>query len=216
MNITLSLRMIIFFIVSLVLACTAMIVSFNLIMADGFSSPQMWKILLGGLAVVVPIGAIGAVLINSWLSPIRKCVIFAEAISAGHEDAKLEVYRTDCLGHLAESLRTMVSKLESQAHWYESILNTLPLSVSVTDNDMVWTFCNTNALGSMQKTCQSDVVGKHCSEKQGNICNTPQCGIEQLRMGNKQVINHMPNGKTMQIMLDFLKDRHGNVVGHVP
>ena len=95
MNITLSLRMIIFFIVSLVLACTAMIVSFNLIMADGFSSPQMWKTLLGGLAVVVPIGAIGAVLINSWLSPIRKCVIFAEAISAGHEDAKLEVYRTD-------------------------------------------------------------------------------------------------------------------------
>ena len=215
MNITLSLRMIIFFIVSLVLACTAMIVSFNLIMADGFSSPQMWKILLGGLAVVVPIGAIGAVLINSWLSPIRKCVIFAEAISAGHEDAKLEVYRTDCLGHLAESLRTMVSKLESQAHWYESILNTLPLSISVTDNDMVWTFCNTNALGSMQKTCQSDVVGKHCSEKQGNICNTPECGIEQLRLGNKQVINHMPNGKTMQIMLDYLRDSQGKAVGHV-
>ena len=215
MNITLSLRMIIFFIVSLVLACTAMLVSFNLIMADGFSSPQMWKTLLGGLAVVVPIGAIGAVLINSWLSPIRKCVIFAEAISAGHEDAKLEVYRTDCLGHLAESLRTMVSKLEAQAHWYESILNTLPLSVSVTDNDMVWTFCNTNALGSMQKTCQSDVVGKHCSEKQGNICNTPECGIEQLRLGNKQVINHMPNGKTMQIMLDYLKDSQGKNVGHV-
>ncbi len=215
MNITLSLRMIIFFIVSLVLACTAMLVSFNLIMADGFSSPQMWKTLLGGLAVVVPIGAIGAVLINSWLSPIRKCVIFAEAISAGHEDAKLEVYRTDCLGHLAESLRTMVSKLEAQAHWYESILNTLPLSVSVTDNDMVWTFCNTNALGSMQKTCQSDVVGKHCSEKQGNICNTPECGIEQLRLGNKQVINHMPNGKTMQIMLDYLRDSQGKAVGHV-
>ena len=215
MNITLSLRMIIFFIVSLVLACTAMLVSFNLIMADGFSSPQMWKTLLGGLAVVVPIGAIGAVLINSWLSPIRKCVIFAEAISAGHEDAKLEVYRTDCLGHLAESLRTMVSKLEAQAHWYESILNTLPLSVSVTDNDMVWTFCNTNALGSMQKTCQSDVVGKHCSEKQGNICNTPECGIEQLRLGKKQVINHMPNGKTMQIMRDYLKDSQGKTVGHV-
>ena len=215
MNITLSLRMIIFFIVSLVLACTAMLVSFNLIMADGFSSPQMWKTLLGGLAVIVPIGAIGAVLINSWLSPIRKCVIFAEAISAGHEDAKLEVYRTDCLGHLAESLRTMVSKLEAQAHWYESILNTLPLSVSVTDNDMVWTFCNTNALGSMQKTCQSDVVGKHCSEKQGNICNTPECGIEQLRLGKKQVINHMPNGKTMQIMLDYLKDSQGKTVGHV-
>ena len=215
MNITLSLRMIIFFIISLVLACTAMLVSFKLVLADGFSSPQMWKTLLGGLAVIVPVGAIGAVLINSWLSPIRKCVLYAEAISAGHEDAKLDVYRTDCLGHLAESLRIMVAKLEDQAHWYESILNTLPLSISVTDNDMVWTFCNTNALGSMQKTCQSDVVGKHCSEKQGNICNTPECGIEQLRRGNKQVINHMPNGKTMQIMLDYLKDSQGRTIGHV-
>ena len=71
------------------------------------------------------------------------------------------------------------------------------------------------ALTSMSKTGPEDVLGKHCSEKQGNICNTPQCGIEQLRLGNKQVTNHMPNGKTMQIMLDFLKDRHGNNVGHV-
>ena len=50
----------------------------------------------------------------------------------------------------------------------------------------------------MNKSCQGDVVGKHCSEKQGNICNTPQCGIEQLRLGNKRVINEMPNGKTME------------------
>ncbi len=215
MNLTLSLRMIIFFVISLVLACTAMLVSFSLVMGDVFTSSQMWKAIFGGLAVIVPIGAIGAVLINSWLSPIRKCVIFAEAISAGHEDAKLDVYRTDCLGHLAESLRIMVSKLEDQAHWYESILNTLPLSISVTDNDMVWTFCNTNALGTMQKTCQEDVVGKHCSEKKGNICNTPECGIEQLRLGNKRVINHMPNGKTIQIMLDYLKDSEGRTIGHV-
>ncbi|OXS27665.1 MAG: chemotaxis protein [Desulfovibrio sp. MES5] len=215
MNLTLSLRMILFFIICLVLACTAMLVSFKLVIGDGFSSALMWKSLLGGMAVVVPIAAVGAALINSWLSPIRKCVLFAEAVSAGREDAKLDVYRTDCLGHLAESLRIMVSKLEDQAHWYESILNTLPLSISVTDNDMVWTFCNANALGSMQKTCQSDVVGKHCSEKQGNICNTPECGIEQLRLGNKRVINHMPNGKTMQIMLDYLKDSQGRTIGHV-
>ena len=215
MNLTLSLRMTIFFFIGLILACAAMLVSFNMILGDSLSSTHMWKALAGGAAAIVVLGAIGALLINNWLSPIRKCVRYAEAISSGHEDAKLDVYRTDCLGHLAESLRIMVSKLEGQAHWYESILNTLPLSVSVTDNDMIWTFCNTNALGTMAKTCQSDVVGKHCSEKNGNICNTPECGIEQLRLGNKRVINHMPNGKTMQIMLDYLKDAQGKHIGHV-
>ena len=215
MNLTLSLRITIFFFIGLILACAAMLASFNMTLGDSLSSTQMWKALAGGAVAVVVLGAIGALFINNWLSPIRKCVHFAEAITAGHEDAKLDVYRTDCLGHLAESLRIMVSKLEGQAHWYESILNTLPLSVSVTDNDMIWTFCNTNALGAMSKTCQTDVVGKHCSEKKGNICNTPECGIEQLRLGNKRVINHMPNGKTMQIMLDYLKDAQGKHIGHV-
>ena len=68
------------------------------------------------------------------------------------------------------------------------------------------------ALKSMDKTRQDDVVGRHCSEEGGNLCNTPQCGIEQLRRGAKKVINHMPNGKTMQI---YLHDAHGNQVGHV-
>ena len=215
MNITLSLRITIFFLIGLVLVCAAMLVSFNMAMGDKLTSRQTWEILAGGVAATAILGAVGALLIHNWLSPIRKCVIFAEAITAGHEDAKLDVYRTDCLGHLAESLRIMVTKLEDQTHWYQSILNTLPLSISVTDNDMIWTFCNTYALGTMSKTCQTDVLGKHCSEKNGNICNTPECGIEQLRLGHKRVINHMPNGKTMQIMLDYLKDAQGKNIGHV-
>ncbi|MDD4701843.1 MAG: methyl-accepting chemotaxis protein [Desulfovibrio sp.] len=215
MNLTLSLRMANFFLKGLILACAAMLVSFNLVLGDKLSSAQMWEALTWAAGAAVVLGVIGALLIHRWLSPIRTCVLFAEAISAGHEDARLDVYSTDCLGHLAESLRIMVSKLEDQTHWYESILNALPLSVSVTDNDMIWTFCNTYALGTMSKTCPTDVLGKHCSEKKGNICNTPECGIEQLRLGHKLVINHMPNGKTMQIMLDYLKDAQGKHIGHV-
>ncbi len=215
MNLTLSFRITVFFIIALVLACAAMLTGFKLALGDGLSAAAMWKALLFGAGSIAILGVVGAIFINGRLAPIRKCVLYAEAIAAGHQEARLDVYRTDCLGHLAESLRIMVAKLESQAHWYEGILNTLPMSVSVTDNDMIWTFCNTYALETMNKTCQNDVVGKHCSEKQGNICNTPECGIEQLRLGNKKVINHMPNGKTMQIMLDYLKDAEGKTIGHV-
>ena len=215
MNLTLSFRITIFFIITLVLACAAMLLGFKFALGDSLNAAVMQNTLLFATAIVVVLGAIGAVFINNRLAPIRKCVLYAEAIAAGSKNTTLDVHRTDCLGHLAQSLRDMVHKLESQAYWYEGILNTLPMSVSVTDNDMVWTFCNTYALETMNKTCQNDVLGKHCSEKQGNICNTPECGIEQLRMGNKTVINHMPNGKTMQIMLDYLKDAGGKTIGHV-
>ena len=164
MNLTLSFRIIVFFIVALILACAAMLIGFKIALGDGLSAAVLKDALLFGVGGIVLLGAAGAAFINNRLAPIRKCVVYAEAISTGHEDATLDVYRTDCLGHLAESLRIMVAKLENQTHWYESILNTLPLSVSVTDNDMIWTFCNTYALETMNKTCQNDVVGKHCSE----------------------------------------------------
>ncbi len=215
MNLTLSFRVTVFFIVMLLLACAAMLAGFKFALGDAFNAAVLGSTLLFAAGSVIVLGAIGAVFINNRLAPVRKCVLYAEAIAGGDEKATLDVYRTDCLGHLAQSLRNMVNKLESQAHWYEGILNTLPMSISVTDNDMVWTFCNTYALETMNKTCPTDVLGKHCSEKQGNICNTPECGIEQLRLGNKKVINHMPNGKTMQIMLDYLKNSEGKTIGHV-
>ncbi|SDF04358.1 methyl-accepting chemotaxis protein [Desulfovibrio legallii] len=215
MNMTLSTKIAIVYLIALLLACLGVCAGFQWALGPALSDEALWQALGAGLGVTALLGLLGALFIYSRLAPIRQCVLFAEAITQGHEDATLEVYRSDCLGHLAESLRIMVAKLEGQAHWYESILNTLPLSVSVTDNDMAWTFCNTYALKSMDKASQEDVVGRHCSEKGGNICNTPQCGIEQLRRGVKKVINHMPNGKTMQIMLDYLHDAHGNQVGHV-
>ena len=215
MNMTLAFRIIFVFVAGLVIACIATLIGFNMALGNSLTSAATLKALLIGLGITAIFAIAGSLYICSRLCPIRKIVNYAKAVAAGDAKAKLDIDRSDCLGHLGQALREMVTKLDGQAHWYESILNTLPLSISVTDNNMVWTFCNKVALTSMNKYCQEDVVGKHCSEKQGNICNTPECGIEQLRLGNKQVINHMPNGKTMQITLDFLKDRRGDTVGHV-
>lgn len=212
---TLCAKIIAVYLVGLLLVCLGTFAGVQWALGTALNDEVFWQALGTGFAMVAVLGFVGALIIHNRIAPIRQCVLFAKAVSEGQEDVTLEVYRSDCLGHLAESLRVMVAKLEGQAHWYESILNTLPLSISVTDNDMAWTFCNTYALKSMDKTRQDDVVGRHCSEKGGNLCNTPQCGIEQLRRGVKKVVNHMPNGKSMQIMLDYLHDAHGNQVGHV-
>ena len=170
--------------------------------------------LLYSLVFIALIAVVGGVFIHRRLNPIYTLVAYADAVSRG-EERELEFYRADCLGHLAESLRNMVGKLRQQAHWYESILNSIPYSVAVTDMDMHWTFCNTAALKSMGKTSPAEILGRHCSTRKGNLCDTPNCGIECLRRGQHTVINHMPNGKAMKMVIHYLLDPQGAPVGHV-
>ena len=136
MKMTLSATIILVSVTALALACIAMAVAFNLAAADALPDGATLNALLTGGGFTVLLAVAGALFICSRLCPIRQCVAYAQAVAAGDEKATLEVYRSDCLGHLAQALRNMVTKLEGQAHWYESILDTLPLSVSVTDNDM--------------------------------------------------------------------------------
>ena len=146
MNMTLAFRIIFVFVVGLIFSCIAMLIGFNMALGDALTGAATFKALLIGGGIIVLLAVAGSFYICSRLCPIRKIVQYARAVAAGDAKAKLEIDRADCLGHMAQALREMVAKLEGQAHWYESILDTLPLSISVTDNNMVWTFCNKVAL----------------------------------------------------------------------
>ncbi len=151
MNMTLSTKIAIVYLIALLLACLGVCAGFQWALGPALSDEALWQALGAGLGVTALLGLLGALFIYSRLAPIRQCVLFAEAITQGHEDATLEVYRSDCLGHLAESLRIMVAKLEGQAHWYESILKyPAPFRLG-NDNDMAWTFCNILRLKSRTK-----------------------------------------------------------------
>ena len=205
MRLALIANVLLFQIGTLLLACVALFVS----------SPVAFDDILPGLIAAVVIGALGTLFTASRLAPLNKIYRYVAAISKGDATATLEASACGGLKPLAGAVTDMVEKCKGQADWYEGILNTLPQAISVTDMDMHWTFCNAASLKSMNKTSMDEIRGLHCSEKKGNICDTPQCGIEQLRLGNKRVINHMPNGKTMQITLDFLHDASGAPIGHV-
>lgn len=166
-----------------------------------------------GLAAVVWLGA--TAFVASRLSPLGRLLGLCE--DALKKDEFPVVVSEDFGG--MKPVADLVAKLCHKHHesqvWYENILNTIPIGISVTDMDMHWKFCNTASLRSMNKSSMAEVFNIHCSEKKGNICGTPNCGIEQLRRGNKQVINNMPNGKTMQIDLDYILDENGTRIGHV-
>lgn len=196
------------FILFLLIACAACLGSVALAGVSVF--PAAWW----GVGLAVACAVIGVVVISRMLSPLASITEFASKVAKG-EKASLDVSGCGAAKPLAVAVQSLVKSNNSKIYWYEGILNALPWAIAVTDMDMRWQFCNTASLKSMNKSHISEIAGRHCSEKKGNICNTPNCGIEQLRKGNSNVINNMPNGKSMKIILAFLKDENGQKIGHV-
>lgn len=166
-----------------------------------------------GMAAVIWLGV--TAFLATRLSPLGRLLGLCEDAMKKNTMPVVDPGEYGAMKPVADVVSHLCHKHHESVVWYENILNTIPMAISVTDMDMRWKFCNTASLRSMNKTSMSEVFNIHCSEKKGNICNTPNCGIEQLRRGNKQVINNMPNGKTMQIDLDFILDEHGKKIGHV-
>ena len=167
---------------------------------------------LAGIATALVLFLAGCFLIHRMLAPLAA----AHALLRQAAEAPGEVDVTPRTEDpLIADIRDYIRVREDRAFWYESILNTVPYGISVTDTDMRWTFCNTAALRSMQKTDMRQVLGQHCSAKNGSTCNTPNCGIERLRQGEHELLNVLSNGHAMRVRLEFLKDRAGKTIGHV-
>ena len=100
-----------------------------------------------------------------------------------------------------------------KVYWYESILDSIPFPLSVTDMKRNWTFINKSA-EDILSVKRAQIIGKQCSNWGANICNTPDCGINCLERG-------IPTSTFNQVGLDFrvdstyLTDQKGRKAGHV-
>lgn len=206
---TIGITLVIILICMLVISCVASVLGVAM-----QPDKSMLVAALPGIGVTVLCAIVGALLIAKCMAPLARIETFMKAICKGE---KAELDPGDCgpLQQLARDAVEMDKRLEDKVYWFESILHCLPWAISVTDMDMHWQFCNAASLKTLNKSSNDEIFGIHCSAKNGNICNTPQCGIEQLRQGNNKVINHMPNGKTMQVNMSWLTDRAGRRIGHV-
>jgi len=126
------------------------------------------------------------------------------------------------VGYLRDlrGLKTMLDEIrkenensKSMAHWYNSILNAIPLPITVTDADTKWTFINT-AVENFLKITFKDAIGKPCSNWNAHICNTPDCGIECAKRGLKQTY-FSEGDKSYQVDVAMLKDLNGETTGYI-
>jgi len=98
-------------------------------------------------------------------------------------------------------------------HWYKSILDSIPIPISVTDADMNLTFINA-AIENMIGKKRENIYGKRCSVLDTDICNTPNCGI----VCAKRFVNRTffkSSGKSYQVDVSKLTDLNGDAAGFV-
>jgi|GEM_PF-5958530 len=73
-------------------------------------------------------------------------------------------------------------ELTEKIVFYESILNAIPLPISVTDQEKNWTYVNSAASDIIGKSRES-LIGKKCSSWNTPACNTADCPFERLVEG---------------------------------
>lgn len=106
-----------------------------------------------------------------------------------------------------------VSIIENQKVWYESILDSIPFPVSVTDLNMNWTYMNP-AVVEMANVDRKEALGTQCSRWNADICRTRNCGVESLRRGEKKTYFDQAGGNYM-VDLAWIKNANGENVGHI-
>jgi methyl-accepting chemotaxis protein len=120
------------------------------------------------------------------LESLRDVYRMAKHISAGNFESTITPKSEE--DELNTSLSEMISALRERTHWYEAMLDSIPFPISVTDNEMNWTFINEAATKVMGRKRQ-EVLGRPCCEWGADICNTERCGIAMWRLAS---LPHFP------------------------
>jgi len=108
-----------------------------------------------------------------------------------------------------------LDSFSEKVYWYEQLLDSIPFPVSVTDNDMNWTFINKPAEQITGKR-RRDILGNQCNNWGADICKTDKCGIALLKKGTFMSNFKQPGlDKNFQVDTAFLTDKSGKQIGHI-
>ncbi|MEI6796030.1 MAG: PAS domain-containing protein, partial [Methanomassiliicoccales archaeon] len=137
-----------------------------------------------------------------------------DAAAGGKFDVRADVtHHKGSYAEIIDGVNQTLNKVTDRNYWYEQILDSIPFAISVTDMDMKLTFLN-RASENVVKKNRAQMMGLHCSNWNGKICKTEECGITRLRAGHGTTYAER-DGKITQVNTAYLKNDKGESVGHV-
>ena len=124
-------------------------------------------------------------------------------------------YIRDLREHKAmlNEIHEKTKKLEALNHWHSSILNAVPVPVTVQDNDGKWIFINTAAEVLLKKK-REDVIGLPCSTWGLSICNNKDCAMLCAKAGMKQT-RFLHEDLSYKVDVEILKNLEGKATGYI-
>lgn len=114
---------------------------------------------------------------------------------------------------IAGGVNTTLDAISDKVFWFESLLDSLPYPVSVTNMDMNWTFVN-KAVEDMRGIKRADSIGHPCSEWGSDMCRTENCNIRQMERGTASIV-FVDDKEYHQVDTCYITDKHGENIGHV-
>ena len=116
---------------------------------------------------------------------------------------------------IAEGVNYTFDTVVEKTFWYESIIDSIPFPISVTDLDMNWTFINKPA-EEITNMKRKDIVGIQCSNWGADICNTDRCGIQMMKKGELTSYFNQP-GINLDFQVDtaYLYNTKDEKIGHI-
>jgi methyl-accepting chemotaxis protein len=121
--------------------------------------------------------------------------------------------RKDGFGEIATRFIAYIQLTQERTHWYASILDSIPLPISVTDAQMRWRLVN-KAVEDFLHRDRRDLLGKPCQNWNAQICNTRDCGVARLKKGQMRTAFEQ-QGKNFQVDTSYLYDLQGKPAGHI-
>ena len=156
--------------------------------------------------------------LNQCISAVQAMVADVNRLSVEAVAGRFET-RADATAHtgdfrrIVEGVNATLDTVVDKIFWYEALLDSIPMPISVTDGEMNWTFIN-RPVEQLLQVQREEVLGKHCSTWNANICKTEHCGIAGLRRNRLQTV-FAQAGMEFQVDTSYILNRNGERVGHI-
>ena len=114
---------------------------------------------------------------------------------------------------LLNAIHDEQEKFITTAHWYEYILDSFPLPITVQDMNGNFSFINAAAEKTF-RVRRKDVIGKPCKSLGLTICNTEDCAIACAKRGLTRTYFTYENA-SYQADVKMMRDLRGEAAGYI-
>jgi PAS domain S-box-containing protein len=139
--------------------------------------------------------------------------VFSDEEISNFKSAGRLVMSAAIRNEMLASIRAERDRNEALSHWYESILDTVPHAITVTDMDMKYIFANT-AVRNLFGKDREYLLGKPCNTAKAPICDTEDCSVVRAKRGFKQTYFRR-GGRSFQVDTEKLEALDGRTTAFV-